>query len=212
MLVSDVKTRVKRQFGDESSVQVTDADILRWINDAQRVIAQNNRLLEVKGTLSTIANQQDYTLPTGILRLISIRYSTIKLQGMSLQEFDELITNGQIPGAAAATGDPNYFCVFAGSISLFPIPSTSVVNGLTIFYHRIPADRVNDADVLDLPTIYHDRVVEFCLQQAYELDENFEASKEKQQQFGDGLAQSQENESWTSQDYYPFITVSRDDM
>ena len=40
--VQDVLLSVKRQFGDESGVQVTDSDIVRWVDDAQREISMNN--------------------------------------------------------------------------------------------------------------------------------------------------------------------------
>ena len=49
--IQDVANRVKRTFGDESGVQVTDDDIIRWVNDAQLEISrQNEDLLEAVGT------------------------------------------------------------------------------------------------------------------------------------------------------------------
>jgi hypothetical protein len=38
--VGQIYDYVKRAFGDESGVQLTNADIVRWINDAQNEIAE----------------------------------------------------------------------------------------------------------------------------------------------------------------------------
>src|SRR3546814_8754991 len=74
MKVSDVKTRVKRQFGDESAIQVTDSDILIWINDGQREVAMNNDgILQETISLDMVGNQDTYPLPTDLLVLRSIR-------------------------------------------------------------------------------------------------------------------------------------------
>src|SRR5215212_5975441 len=96
MNVSDIKTRIKRTFGDESGVQVTDEDIVRWINDAQRaIVTQNESLLEVTALASLVAGTQEYTLPADILILKAIHIkpsgytSYISLKGYSFAEFNE---------------------------------------------------------------------------------------------------------------------------
>jgi hypothetical protein len=50
MLVSEIATRVRRQFGDDVGILITDADIIRWVNDAQREIAVKANLLQVRAT------------------------------------------------------------------------------------------------------------------------------------------------------------------
>lgn len=55
MLVSEIATRVKRQFGDEAGAQIEDADILRWVNDAMIDIARTNNLLQISATTATTA-------------------------------------------------------------------------------------------------------------------------------------------------------------
>ena len=65
MNVGDVLTRVRRTFGDEAGIQITQDDVIRWINDAQReAVMQNEGLLQKVGYVASTADTQEYTLPT----------------------------------------------------------------------------------------------------------------------------------------------------
>lgn len=201
----DVKTRVQRTFGDEAGSQVLDADVYRWINDAQREIAIANDLLQTKGTQDGTASTSAYTLPTDILKLISVKYNGVSLRAITMQEADELI--GDVDDTVNfPTGTPTHFWVWAGQINLYPQPDATLADGITIYYIRQPTDITADADTLDLPIEYFNRVVEYCLAQAYEMDENYEAANSKLAQFKAGVADLQQNETWEQQEFYPHIT------
>jgi hypothetical protein len=63
--VQDVANRVRRTFGDDGGVQVTDDDILRWVNDAQlQISTDNEELLETVATADIIQGQADYSIPS----------------------------------------------------------------------------------------------------------------------------------------------------
>jgi hypothetical protein len=203
MLVSEIKDRVKRQFGDESGVQVTDADIVRWINDGMREIAQRNDLLEVIATSDIIANQQQYELPSDILTLNSVYYEYSKLDGVSLAEAQVQFNTDVAP----PVGLPRFVWVYANTLNLYPIPDSSITMALKVYYTRLPVLVANDADTPELPLQYHPRIVEYCLQQAYELDEDWAASGNKNAQLVDGLNSLKDQDKWTQRASYPVITV-----
>lgn len=216
MIVSDVKTRVKRQFGDEAAVQVTDADILRWINDGQKDIALHNEtVLQKSSTANSVANQQDYLLPTDLLTLRALHWKRnndvafYHLKGMSFQEFDEYIDGWE--GTAFQASNPMVYTIFEGNIKLFPIPIQSGTSNLKIFYNRQPADVVNDGDVIDLPAAYHNAIVSYCLTKAYELDEDWGAASTLAQQKTEDIRMNRERENWSNTEYYPRITASAED-
>lgn len=216
MNVGEVKIRVKRQFGDESGAQITDADIVRWINDGQRYIIENNEgILETISTATTIVGQRDYNLPVDafILRSISIKADTAiaygSLTGFSLQEFDQLMDGWD--GTQFGLGRPTVYHVYGRVIKIFPAPAVGVVNGLKIYYSRFPVDVVLDTDIIDLPLNYHNAVVKFCLQQAYELDEDMDAANAKAAQVAESITLNKDRERRTHEDYYPRITVMPED-
>jgi hypothetical protein len=70
---TEIATYVKRQFGDESGVQVSDADIVRWINTAARDIFTQKEPLKSIKTAALVANQSQYTWPADILQVQSVR-------------------------------------------------------------------------------------------------------------------------------------------
>lgn len=217
MIVSEIYTRVKRQFGDESGVQLTDQDIIRYINEGQRqIVMQNEGLLEKIATSSAVINQQNYTLPADILILRSISYkspddvSFYKLKGLSYQQFNEYVDGWD--GAAYGTATPLIFTQFAGNLILFPIPDKNSTNGIKIYYNRSPVDVVTSGDTPDLPLLYHDALVKQCLQLAYEMDEDWEAAQTKGTQLDADIAILRGRDEWKAEELYPMITISADDM
>jgi len=207
LTVQEIFTRVHRTFGDEAQAQLTQADIIRWINDAQREIAVNNNALQVKTTANSVAQQQSYSLPAGILRLHSVRYNGIAMESRTLEQMDELLgTMDQTVAQGYPTGTPQYYYVWAGQINLYPAPDTAIANGLTIYYTREPAVVANLSDTPELPDQYHNRIVEYCLARAYELDENLFAASMAEQKFSAGVAALKQDESYEAQEFYPFIT------
>lgn len=138
MNVQDVVTRVKRTFGDEAGVQITDADLIRWINDAQEEISLTNQgLMETTATANVVANQAEYNLPADFSVLRSLKHKGLRLRSMSFAEFNEYI-DGYSSTPGFGTGTPDVFMVWENKITLFPTPSTTLTAGISIFYMKHP--------------------------------------------------------------------------
>lgn len=205
MLVSEIATRVKRQFGDESGVQITDDDVIRWTNDAMREIASSNDLLQTRATTALVVGQAEYTLPPDILLLRSVHMAGKKLTPLSTREAEEYTID------TGAKGSPSTFWIWANKIKLYPAPDVADPDDLQIYYTRTPALVTVVGNTPELPVEYHSRIVEYCLAQAYELDENWEAAQQKGNQFTVGLQTLKGKEEWQTVDYYPSITSLPED-
>lgn len=218
MIVSEIMTHVKRTFGDESGVQATDADIIRWINVAQRqIVLQNETLHEKIGTASSVLNQMDYSFPSDLLILRSIAYKELNgitympLDFLDFAKFNEYIRDWDTAGNNV-NGTPVIYSIYSNQFKLWPVPDTAVASGIKIFFNRTPVDVVLSSDTPDVPLIYHDSVVKLCLQQAYEMDEDWDASTVKAQQVDSELKLLRGREDWKSEEYYPSITVRIEDL
>lgn len=216
MNLGDLKTRVKRQFGDESGVQITDADITRWANDAQReIIMQNESVLQATDLIDLVAGDDSYPYPTDlmVLRSVKIRGSSsepyLAIKGLTLSQFDETL---QTWDTNTNRGIPAVYTVYDNQIFLYPNPSVSITDGLKILYSQNPTDLVNDADAIALPLSYHNALVKYCLIQAYEMDEDWEGSSNKLAQFQNDLNITAERENRANLETYPVITVREEDM
>lgn len=217
MIVSDIMMRVRRKFGDESAVQVTDADLIRWINDGQRqIVLKNETLLEKTATTSSVVGQQEYNLPTDLLILKFIQYKEsannayYKLRGLTPVEYNEFIDGWN--DAGVARGVPQVYTIFSGKIIAYPTPSNAVTDGFKIYYNRSPVDVNTGADTPDLPLLYHDTLVKYCMQQAYELDEDLDSANGEIVKVAEDIDLLRGREDWKTQETYPVISVCAEDM
>ena len=201
--VADVFRAVKRAFGDESGVQLEDADILMWINDAQDEINRRNRILKAVSTASSVVGQQDYSFPaSNILSIESIHYNGSRLPNMAFaQAEEEIIGKANVP----SRGEPALWYEWGGKFSFYPVPAT--VKSIAIYYTQKAARVSAPSDLLSVPDKYYNDVVRYALQQAYEMDEDWAASQAKAQQFDASLTDQAEEERTAQNMTYPTITV-----
>lgn len=207
--VTDLKKYVQRMFGDESSVQVTDEDIVRWANLGQQEIFRQNEPLKSTGTADLVAGQSTYAFPDNILQVQGIRINGMPLQFVSFQEAqDRIVVNDP---TNSQTGTPQFWYEYGGNFFLYPVPSAGQVAGIQIFYIPTPVLLTAITDNLTVPDTYFGRLCEFVMSQAYEMDENFEAASVKVQQFAAGMNQLSLDQS-VEPNVYPTITILDDDL
>lgn len=209
--VDDVLTDVKRTFGDESSIQVTDTDIIRWVNSAQREILISNRILKAVGTTDITQGVSEYTLDgLNVVAIQSIHFQGKKLDYKSFAEAEEYIVSSD-PGNTQ-DGDPILWYEWGGTINLYPVPTGDSPAGLKIYYIKEPNKLSNASDSLDVPDSYYENILQYVLSKAYELDEDSENSQFKLGQFTARLNTLAEQENEPNQDTYPRITIREEDM
>lgn len=207
LTVGEIATRVKRQFGDEAGSQLTDADIVRWINDAMRDIALHNNLLQVKASAAIVAGQNEYTLPADILTLRAVKYNGRSLQPLTLAEADNFIDDHENDPA----GEVTHYWLFANTLHLYRVPQTSGATLLKLYYTKQPTAVAVSGDIPEIPQQYHNQIVTYCLAQAYEMDADMESHRAKMQMFEDGVSRIKDNAEWENRDAYPSITYIPDD-
>lgn len=211
LTVSDIFTRVQRTFGDEAAVQVTEADCIRWINDAQREVAmQHENLLMTEGFITTVAGTAEYSLPADCFTVVHVAYKDAS-QGSyyPLRFLPKAAMNAYAAGWDGTDYSAGYPQVFTkdtnSKIILFPRPDASVTNGVKIDYARYPVDLTSSASAIDLPHYYHSYVEHFCMMKAYEKDEDWEAAQAKAQLAQSTMDFNNARESWFGRETYPAV-------
>ncbi len=212
--VQDVATRVKRIFGDESGVQITDDDIIRWVNDAQeRIGVDNPGLMEATAVADTVVGQADYDVPADFSILRSLKYKGFRLKVMSFAEFNEYCDGFSAPSGVSpyGNGTPEIFMVWNNKITVFPKPDEAVTGGLSIYYIKHPAPVGTLGDGLTVPLQYHNAVVKYCLGEAYVMDEDSAKAQIVKGEYNQDMQKLNDRNKWTSQEYYPRITTLPED-
>lgn len=207
----DVITRVKTQFGDQSGAQITDPVILRWINDGQQEIVNNNPILKDTKYSNIVAGQSEYTFPEDKVQFIEAVYIEGRpVKNLSPQSFRDFILADD-PTRTANAKYPDIWYERAGVITFYPTPNESFANGLKLEYVKMPTPVANTSSTLGIPDRYLNHLVNYCMMQALEYDENYSAAQYKQAQFRDGLDRLNYKENISQIDMYPSISPDVND-
>jgi hypothetical protein len=204
MRVGDIIVRVQRQFGDDVQAQITEEDIVRWINDACLEIASNNSTNQgyFLGTTPVTSGVREYELPSDLLTLRSIRLDNKKLIASTYEQVSEIDD-----AMDSAVGKPTHYWIYNGKVNLYPTPHQDFPT-LTIMYVKTPDLLSASMKSIepDIPTQYHPRIVEYCIAQAAELDDNLEHYAQKMNQFQGALTASKQNDQPDGEGLYASIT------
>jgi hypothetical protein len=112
------------------------------------------------------------------------------------------------PDIGITTGIPHSYWVYNNALLLYPTPPDSLGN-VDILYVKSPDILTIDMmeRVPDVPLQYHPRIVEYCIAQAAELDDNIAQYQIKMGQFKQSISELRQNgEQPESASIYPSIT------
>ena len=180
--VATLVTAVK----EEASFDVSDAVARAWLNRRYKQMVVRARALRYTTTLTSTADQRDYTLPSGLV------------------EIDEVSVNGMVYGQGAhrdlANGALGYL-VLGGvgglvtseesldgdpEIALYPTPTE---DGLEIAVRGIwePSDLVADGDVSPVPVEFTDALIAGAIATGLRRQEHRpDLAQPHEQEFSDG--------------------------
>ena len=202
----DVIQRVKTQFGDNSGAQLTDEVIYRWINDGQQEIVNSNPILKAVKLTDVVAGQAEYSFPTDKVQYIEAIYVDSRpIKNLSPQGFRDFILADD-PTREAKSKYPDVWYERAGLITFYPTPDTNFTNGLKLEYVKQPTAIVDSSSMLSIPDRYLNNLVNYCLTQALEYDENYAAAQMKMSQFRDGLDRLSYKENISQNDQYSSVS------
>ena len=209
---TEVANSVKSQFGDPDGRQITNDDILNWINSAQQDIISQNPILKDSAQTNVVSGQDIYTYPSESIQYIeALHYDGVPLEHYTFQEAQTYILSN--PDADIVQDvKPSIWYERAGNIYLFPKPLENVTNGLRLFFVRQPANLASLGNTLSVPDKYFQRVIDLVLARAYQLDENWEAAQYKQAEYVNAMNLLANQENVTQVNSYSTNTARIEDL
>lgn len=199
---ADVSRMVKRSFGDESSVQIDDTDIMTWANEAQTQIVQKNHNLKAVGTSSSVPGQASYDFPSQMISQVeALLYDGQVIKNVDIAK--AMTTIMEADPQQEDEGTPNCWYEWGGQFVLYPKPLEA--KDITIYYTMYPDEITQDNQLLAVPNKYFQAVVDYCLWKAYELDEDWAAASVKENHFRVSLEEQSEEEREAENIVYPVI-------
>ena len=213
-LGTDLATEVEAKFGDAGNSQITRVMILAWINNGVREIVAKNNFLKGSAQANIVVGQNVLQFGTAFPAARIIAFHSMTLSGKPLKivpfaEWETLV--GLDVAANQASGTPRFATEFGGALTLWPVPDTNIVNGLTIYFSAFPAPMLLLTELMPVPDRFYNALNDYVLAQALELDENFEAAGVKMQQHTQGVQQQFEKDHASPTAFYPTMVADPDD-
>lgn len=209
----DVYERVRTLFGDTSGAQITDQMVVRWINDGQQEIVNNNSILKDTKYANIVKGTSEYTFPDDKVQYIEAVYVDGRpVTAMTPQSFREFILADD-PRRTAVSDIPDVWYERNGVITFYPTPQKDFTNGLKLEYVKQPENvtYISTSQNLSVPDRYINELVNYVMTQALELDENYTAADYKRNQFREGLDRQSLRENVVQIASYPQVMPDPDD-
>lgn len=156
--LDDVLLELAYRLGEDSSPTDSNekARRIRYINEAQRKVAERMPFWfsEETYTDSTVASQEEYTLPSNYRDMVEVRvdgyvYTPIaqhKVFGL-YDQATQIFNYGNLVTA-------RHWYIFDNSLHLLPAPSANGTNNITLKYYRYPTEVSAGSDTFLVPDAF----------------------------------------------------------
>ena len=193
---TNLLSRIEDILQDTTSVRWPEAELLRYINDAQREIVNYRPEASAKTDNVQLVTGTKQALPTEGLRLIKVTRNmsdasggasgkrAVRIVNVDILNTQEPDWNDPTVSGDAAHGtvvkhyifdedDPKNFYVYPG------VAGNAYVE---IVYSKAPTDLSSGSSNLDIDDIYGNAVIDYVLFRAYQKDSEYAAEKENNKQ------------------------------
>ncbi len=166
MSPSDVVTAARSLYNATADTFFSDTQIYYWMWQGQIELAERAWIIESVSTSSTVASTQGYAYPTNAIAIKRVTVNGKKLKRITFREDDAVTLSNQ---ASATTGQPIYYTDFNSTIYLRPIPDAVYTMGM---YSYLLPTVPSSTGTLDVPTMFHFALVDYCLYRMFTLDKD----------------------------------------
>lgn len=175
----DLINRVSVTLQDPTFVRWTQAELLNYLNDAQRQVVLFRPDAKAVNAAFACTNAAKQTLPAEGLRLINVLRNT---NGRAITKVDRSILDVQLPTwyetAAAADGVKHYVYDALDPKNFYVFPKPTAAHQIDIVYAIAPVDITianftTDTQVIGIDDIYANAMMDYMMYRAYQKDSEF---------------------------------------
>lgn len=158
LTLSDIKIQVRRMTSDKADpgLKMTDAELLSYINEAQRQVVSQTWCLSNRTSQAITVNTTYYNLPTDLMAITHVEFKDVNNHTRELTEVSERATQQDNFDYERITGTPMTYFVrgstssasYQMQICFLPIASSSTAAGTALIdYVNQATDLSADTDV-----------------------------------------------------------------
>lgn len=169
MTPAQVETASRRRYNSENSTFWSQDEIFKVIYEAEQELAVDCFVIEAKDiSTTTVSGTQTYSLPSLFIAVKRIEWNGTKLEPIDFRQDDQLT---MLNASTTATGTPQYWFEWNGSVYLRPIPNDAQT--LTIYGYKEATLLTTSSTTLDVPVRTHTALINFVCREMAGKDENW---------------------------------------
>ena len=188
MIASDITSRARILLNDVDATRWIDAELFKWISDAQKLVAMMRPDASVATFVMTLIAGTRQSIPSTGFRLLDIirnvttvtgstpANQVVTVPGRSVRIVDREVLDTQDPYWHTATGSAEikHFIYDNRSPTLFYVyPPATTAAKLEVVYSVAPTDVTAAGDILSISDIYQDVVLNYVMYRAYSKDAEY---------------------------------------
>ena len=174
MLASDIIDRARIVLNDADGIRWLDAEMLKWINDGQRVIALVRPDASVSNSTLALATGTKQSIPDDGLRLLDVVRNTTG--GRAVRHVDRDVLDTQNPtwhNDTSSATIKNYIYDNRDPKNFYVYPPAASGASLNIIYSKNPTDVTTTSSAVAVADVYADPLLNYVLHRAYSKDAEF---------------------------------------
>lgn len=197
--MSTVAQMIANVQSNAPGLSLTSTNVLRLLNNGLQDLFEEAELEATSGVggeaaIVTVAGQQRYTLPTNCVKPRQLQWRLSgTLRDVTYLQLDPFRTISRTTTAAEPVTGPLYWTIWGNAMLLWPIPTDNGTAGgdgeLVLDFYKSPDTLVNDSDVPDIPTQYHNLLEYYATAMAYAQNEEGQWAQYWEGRFREGKAQ-----------------------
>lgn len=159
MTLEDLIRDCKARATEEDTTWFEDDDWIRWLNEGQRAVVRNTRIIERASETITVPSQARYVMADDFWLPRLVLYGRNTLRPGTINDVEKSI----------AMGLPCSYTVWGKEILLIPPPSSS--DKLIVYYYAWPNEMSDPEDEPDIPEAFHGALVTYAVYRARQADQ-----------------------------------------
>jgi len=196
MQVSQIITDVRNELVEANASYWSDTELLTLASRAERDFVQKTRCLEGKATLTLVAGQQDYTLPSNWLSAMAVFVNVPngstpvwqRIEATNLEKESQI--NQDHPSSdSTLRGTPMRYWIWNKSIYFDPIPDAVAATQVLMFFKAKPITFVSTSDSINVDDSLSEAINNFMLWKAWKKEQESDKAAEYQALYEENVRQ-----------------------
>ena len=153
MTPTEIETAARRMLNAEGSKFWSSEEIIgNYLYMAALEMAQETFCIQNRYTQTTVADQEEYTVPARMLAIKRVTYDSCKLKPISKLQLDSIDHNTN----TTVTGTPQYYYHLDDVFGLYPVPTEAKTLKLTTYD---APDVPTSTSTLQIPLRFHGHLI-----------------------------------------------------